>query len=54
MKDFNALIDMKPFFDKPIKNKQKTVKNLLKCQEIMNNDDTTGNILGYLHHQNLL
>ena len=33
--DFNALIDNKLFFDKPVKTNKKRVKNLLKCQEIM-------------------
>ena len=38
IKDFNALIDNKPSFDQPIKNKHitnKCLKNLLKCQEKM-------------------
>ena len=42
IKDFNALIDNKPFFDQPMKKnnnkKQKNKKpviNLLKCQEMM-------------------
>ena len=37
MKDFNALINNKPFFDKPAKKKKKKkrMKNLLKFQEIM-------------------
>ena len=33
--DFNVLIDNKPFFDQTAKNKQKTYKNLPKCQERM-------------------
>ena len=35
IKDFNALIDNKPFFDQPIKNKQDAYENLSKCQEMM-------------------
>ena len=36
IKDFNALIDNKPFFDQSEKtNKQKCMKILSKCQEIM-------------------
>ena len=35
IKDFIALIDNKPFFDQPIKNKQEVYENLLKCQEMM-------------------
>ena len=34
IKDFNALIDNKPF-DEPVKAKKKRMKNVLKCQEIM-------------------
>ena len=35
MKDFNALIANKLFFDKPVKNKQEAYKNLLKCEKMM-------------------
>ena len=35
IKYFNALIDNKPFFDKPVKTKQEACEKLLKCQEIM-------------------
>ena len=42
IKDFNALIGNKPFFDQPMKKKnnkkqknKKPVINLLKCQEMM-------------------
>ena len=35
VKDFNALIDNKPFFNQPIKTNKKRMKNLSKCQEIM-------------------
>ena len=35
IKYFNALIDNKPFFDKPVKTKQESCEKLLKCQEIM-------------------
>ena len=34
IKDFNALIDKKTFFNQPLKNK-KHMKNLWKCQEII-------------------
>ena len=47
IKDFNALIDNKPFFDRPVKNKQEAYKNLLECQEMM-----TGNLLDFSYHQN--
>ena len=36
IKDFNALIDNKPYFDQPVKKtNKKRMKNLLKCQETM-------------------
>ena len=48
-KGFNALIDNKPFFDQPVRNKQEAYEKLI---EMSNNDDyTTGNLLDYLHHQ---
>ena len=31
IKDFDALIDNKPFFDQPVKTNKKRMKNLLKC-----------------------
>ena len=41
-KDFNALIDSKPFFDQPVKNKQ-AYEKLVKVP--INNDYTTGKLL---------
>ena len=35
IKDFNALIDHKLFFDQPVKNNKKHMENLSKCQETM-------------------
>ena len=35
IKDFNALIDSKQFFDWPVKTNKQHMKNLLKCQETM-------------------
>ena len=35
IKNFNALIDNKPFFNQPLKTNKKRMKNLLKCQEMM-------------------
>ena len=35
IKDLNALIENKPFFDHPVKNKQEAYENLSKCQEIL-------------------
>ena len=49
MKKYNALIDSKPFFDQPGKNKQEVYGKLF---EISRNDDfKTGNLLSYLYHQ---
>ena len=49
MKDFNTLIDNKPFFDYPLKNKQEAYEKLVKMSR--NNDYTTGILLDYSHHQ---
>ena len=49
IKDFNALIDNKPFFDQPVKNKQEAYEKLIKVSR--NDDYTTGNLLDYLYHQ---
>ena len=35
IKDFDALIDNKPFFDQPVKTNKKHIRNLLKCQEMI-------------------
>ena len=49
IKDFNALINNKPFFDQPVKNKQEAYKKLI---EMSGNDNyATGNLLDYLYHQ---
>ena len=51
IKDFNVLIDNKPFFDQPIKSKQEGLEKLI---EVSRNDDfMTGNLLDYLYHQNI-
>ena len=48
IKDFNALIDSKPFFYQPVKIKQEAYKKLI---EVSRNDDyTTGILLDYLYH----
>ena len=50
IKDFNPLIDKKPFFDQSVENKQEVYK---KHFEISRNDNSiTGNLLDYLSHQN--
>ena len=43
IKDFNALIDNKPFFDQPVKSKQEAYEKLIKISR--NDDSTTGNLL---------
>ena len=49
IKDFNALIDNKPFFDQLVKGKQEAYKNLVEISR--NNDYTTRNLLDYLYHR---
>ena len=48
IKDFNALINNKPFFDQPVKNKQEAYE---KLNEMSRNDYTTENLLDYLYYQ---
>ena len=44
----NVLIDLQPFYDIPIKNKEQTYKNIV---ELFNHDDyTTGNSLDYEYY----
>ena len=50
IKYFNALIDNKPFFDQPVKNKQEENEKLIEMSR--SNDYTTRNLLDYLYHQN--
>ena len=49
IKDFNALIDDKPFIDQPVKKQQQVYEKLLEMSR--NDDYTTGNLLHYLYHQ---
>ena len=49
IKNFNALISNKPFFDQPVRNKQEAYEKLV---EISRNDgSTTVNLLDYLYYQ---
>ena len=48
VKDFNALIDNKPFFDRYVKNKQEAYENLIEMPR--NDDYTGGNLLEYFYH----
>ena len=49
IKDFNALIDNKPFFDQAGKNKQEAYEKRIEMSR--NDGYTTGDFLGYLYHQ---
>ena len=46
----NVLIDNKPFFDQPVKNKQEVYEKLIEMSK--NDDYTTGNLLDFRYHQN--
>ena len=50
IKDFNALIDNKPFFYQPVKNKQEKYEKLVIMSR--NDDYATKNLLGFSYHQN--
>ena len=45
IKDFNVLIDGKPFFEIPVKNKEETHEAIIEMSK--NNNYTTGNLLDY-------
>ena len=45
IKDFNVLMDGKPFFEIPIKNKEEAYEEIIEMSK--NNDYTTGNLLDY-------
>ena len=45
IKDFSVLIDEKPFFEIPIKNKEEAYEQIIEMRK--NNDYTTGNLLDY-------
>ena len=50
IKDFNALIDIKPFFDQPVTNRQEKYERFIEMSK--NDDYTTGNLLHFSYHQN--
>ena len=52
IEDFNALIDNKPFFDQPVKNKQETYEKLVETSR--NNNYTTRNLLDHWIHENII
>ena len=45
VKDFTVLIDGKPFFEIPVKNKEEAYEAIIEISK--NNDYTTGNLLDY-------
>ena len=45
VKDFNVLIDGKPFFEIPVKNEEEAYEAIIEMSK--NNDYTTGNLLYY-------
>ena len=45
IKDYNVLIDGKPFFEIPVKNKEESFEAIIEMSK--NNDYTTGNLLDY-------
>ena len=50
IKQFNALIDKKPFFYQTVKNKQEGYEKLVEM--LVNDNYTAGNLLDYLYNQN--
>ena len=49
IKDFNWLIDNKPFFDQPVENKQESFGKFIKMSR--KDDHTTGRLLDISYHQ---
>ena len=45
IKDYNVIIDGKPFFEIPVRNKEESYEKILEISK--NNDYTTGNLLDY-------
>ena len=50
IKDFNPLIDNKSVFEQNVKIKHKGFEKLIEMWK--NGNNTTGNLLDYLYHQN--
>ena len=48
--DFNVLIDNKPLFAQPVKNKQEAYENLIQISR--NHDYTAVHLLDFSYHQN--
>ena len=52
IKGFNASIDNKPVLDQPVKNKREAYEELIEMSG--NEGHTTGNLLDYLYHPEIL
>ena len=52
IKDHNAFIDNKLFFDQPVKNKQEAYEKLIEVSCKLIDGYTTGNLLDFSYHQN--
>ena len=50
IKDFNVLLENKPFFNQPVKNKQEPYEKHFEMPR--NNDYIIGKVLAYLYYQN--
>ena len=48
--DYNVLIDLNPFYEIPIKNKEKTYK--INAELVKDGDYTTGKLLDYEYFSN--
>ena len=51
MKDFNVLINLKPFFELPIRNKKESYEKMIEISKVLN-DYTCGNSLDYAYSLN--
>ena len=50
IKNYNVIIDGKPFFEMPVKNKEETYEKIIEISK--NSDYTTGNLLDYEYFKN--
>ena len=51
-KDYNVMVDVKNFFDQPVKNNKVTYENIRKIATGQGCDYTTGCLLNYIHFRN--
>ena len=52
IKNFNVLIDVKSFFDLPVKNEKKAYEKIIDMSN--NNDYTTGNLLDFAYSKKII